>query len=84
MWPTIKPFLLETKPRKIGENIREITWMSNREEGTCAGRYDADKVGDTLHNTYVVRSAENRERARAHPRYTTVVTEEMRRLNKHL
>ena len=47
MWPTIWPFLLEAKRRKkIGENIRESTWASNREEETCAGRYDANKVGN--------------------------------------
>ena len=44
MWPTIEPFLLECKRRKIVENIRESNWMSNREEGTCAGRYDVNKV----------------------------------------
>ena len=47
MWPTIEPFLLKAKRRKIEENIRESTWMSNREEGTCVGRYDANKVDNT-------------------------------------
>ena len=47
IWPTIEPLLLKAKRRKIGENIRESTWMSNREEETCAGGYGANKVDNT-------------------------------------
>ena len=79
MWLTIEPFLLEAKRRKIGENMREGACMSNRYEGTCAGRYDANKVDNTPQlqapTACVVRKTEEG---------TTVVKEKIRRLNKNL
>ena len=84
MWPTIEPFLLEkSNRRKMGGKIRESTWMSNREGGNCAGRYDGNKVWTTRLNNYGVCSAET-EGGPEHIYYKIVVREQIRRLIKHL
>ena len=59
--PTIRSSLLEAKRRNVRKYIRESTWMSNRVEGTCAGRYDPRNVDNTpqqAHMACVVRKTE--------------------------
>ena len=68
MWPTIiELFLLEAKRRKVGGiYANESTWMSNRKEGTYAGRYEGTRWTVRLNKHLRVRSAENRVSARKH------------------
>ena len=48
MWPTIEPFSIASQATKNRGNVRESTsWVSNREEGTCSGRYDANNADNT-------------------------------------